>query len=509
MNIAQLFDACATARPRTPALAWEVGTRDYGSLRDRVVRTSAMLASRGIGSGDRVALLLGNEPDFATALLAIHWRGAAAVVLSAAWPLAAVRQALAEADVRLVISTGGLLPDVIPGMDALFVDRATGAKSFEAAVTAAGRGDGGPELREATDLASVLYSSGTTGAPKGVMLSHGNLVFNARSKQRYCGLSENDRLALVVPASHCFGQNVVLLGALTCGAAVRSYRRFDASRLHADISSGEVTVLFAAPAAFRRLLDAGDPASLGRLRYALSAAAPLAPRLAEEWRRQTGRPLHQGYGLTECSPFATYADATSPADQGVGRAIDGVDIALRALSGEDAPPLAGEPGEILVRGPNVMLGYWRNALAASRVLRGGWLHTGDVGRVDEQGALHLMDRMEDVINVSGFKAYPSDVERALLAHAAVHDAGAFALPDPVRGARVAAAVVLREPPGEATDISALLRHCEAQLASYQRPVAITVVDELPRTASGKLRRAELLELTERALRSGPIHRGLT
>jgi acyl-CoA synthetase (AMP-forming)/AMP-acid ligase II len=114
-----------------------------------------------------------------------------------------------------------------------------------------------------------------------------------------------------------------------------------------------------------------------------------------------------------------------------------------------------------------------------------------------------------VINVSGFKAYPSDVERALLAHAAVHDAGAFALPDPVRGARVAAAVVLREPPGEATDISALLRHCEAQLASYQRPVAITVVDELPRTASGKLRRAELLELTERALRSGPIHRGLT
>jgi long-chain acyl-CoA synthetase len=305
---------------------------------------------------------------------------------------------------------------------------------------------------------------------------------------------------MVVPVSHCFGQNVVLLGALLAGASVRLFARFDAATVHDAITRGEVTMLLAAPAAFERLLALDDPAVLQRLRYALTAAAPPHRTLAARWEAAAGQPLAQGYGMTECSPFATYA-AAADESSAVGAPIHGVDVRIAMPDGR--PARAGEAGEIVIRGPNVMAGYWRRPEESARALRDGWLHTGDVGTMDADGILHLVSRLDDVINVAGFKAWPGDVERVLGEHPAVLEAGACGIPHDVRGAAVAVAAVLR--PGAAATADELMRFASSRLAGFQRPALLRIVDALPRSASGKLLRRELTASLQRESQESPAY----
>ena len=490
MNAVRLFDAHERRAPGALALRWDTGTMTYGELGVRARRAAAVLAARGVRAEERVALLLPNDPAFAVALLATYWLGATAVVLSPAWQPADAARALADADARVLVTTqaaaaalGAELPET------LLVDVASGARSFDAAIASAGdTGPLEPAPRRAGDAAVILFSSGTTGDPKGVVLSHGNLVFNAESKARYCGLTASDSLALVLPVAHCFGQNAVLLAALTAGASVRLYPRFDEDRLRAGIVAGEVSVLFAAPVVFQRLLDAGDPAVLGALRCSLSAAAPMSVTLARRWREATGLPLLQGYGLTESSPFAAFDDATSDQPGCVGRAIEGVEIRIGEIDG-DGWMKPGELGEIAIRGPNVMREYWRRPEQTRRALRGGWLRSGDVGRLSPQGHLTLTDRLDDAINVAGFKVYPSDVERAVTAHPAVAEAAAYRVRHGARGWRVAVDVVLA--PGMTLDAAGLHAFAEERLAGFQRPSLVRFVSGLPRSPSGKVLRRVL------------------
>lgn len=488
MNAAALFETRERLDPGALALRWDGGSMRYGELGEQARRAAAALAARGVGRDDRVALLLPTDPRFAVALLGTLWLGAAAAVLSPLWRADDTVRALLDADVQVLVTTQALAATLgaLP-CPTLLIDAAAGYESFAHALSVA-RADARSEpcSRAATDAATILYSSGTTGAPKGVMLSHGNLAFNARSKVRYCGILPHDALALVVPISHCFGQNVVLLGALAAGASVRLYQRFDPQQICGGIEGGEVSHVYAPPPVFQRLLDAAPPATLRKVRCALSAAAPLPSPLAERWRERTGRPLRQGYGLTESSPFATYAD-DGCAD--VGRAIEGVEVRIAEVDGAGwLPPDA--LGEIVVRGPNVMLGYWRRPEATARVLRDGWLRTGDLGRLTHDGRLTLVDRLDDVINVAGFKVHPSDVERAAFAHPAVRDAAAYRLPDGARGWCVALDVVL-DGATHRPDVGELLAFVGARLARYQQPHLLRLVSGLPRSPSGKVLRRVL------------------
>lgn len=491
MNVAAIFDHQARATPDAIALHGVHGTTQYGVLRDQARRFARCLAARGIAPDDRVAILLPNHRAFASALLGIHWRGAVAAVLSPAWASADAARALAHADARLLVTTQELAGAI--GADpatTLLVDDGPAMGEFGAALAGAPpAGADDPAPRGVHDAASILFSSGTTGDPKGVVLTHGNLVFNAESKRRYCGIHPADRLALVVPIAHCFGQNVVLLGALLAGASVRLYARFDAGELSGDILAGEVTMLLTAPPAFARLLALDDDRPLRALRYALTAAAPLGDELPRRWREASGRALSQGFGLTECSPFATYADAVSDDGQQVGRAIDGVEVRIAARDEGDRWLEPGEAGEIAIRGPNVMSGYWRRPEATASALRGGWLRTGDVGSLDAGGQLRLIDRVDDVINVAGFKAWPSDVERVLARHPLVAEVAAYGVPDAARGSAVAVAVVLRA--GAHARDGELAAFAAAGLASFQRPASLRVLDALPRSASGKVLRRVL------------------
>jgi long-chain acyl-CoA synthetase len=483
MNVASLFDRQALARPSALALTWTGGTLSYGELRTLALRMAALLAARGIGSGDRVAILLPNHHALPIAVLGAAWIGAVPVLLSPAWAVADAGRALLAADPGLCITTPERAgPIAAPLRTTLLVDPDDLAP-VPAMLLSTPAVERTPAARRTDEPAVVLYSSGTTGDPKGVVLTHGNLVFNARAKIAACGIGPDDRLAMVVPMAHCFGLNVVLLGALAAGAGVRLFARFDAGTCTRAILDGETTMLFGPPTVFQRLLALGDRDALRRLRYGLAAAAPLPAGLADAWYAAAGWRLAQGYGLTESSPFATYESVASAAAGSVGRVIAGVEIRMAATE--------GNVGEILIRGPNVMAGYFRRPEATARVLRDGWLHTGDVGTLDDAGVLHLVGRLDDVVNVAGFKAWPSDVERILLAHPAVAEAAAFGVPDPERGAAVAAAVVLRA--GAWAEGSEIAAYAADRLAGYQRPTRVHVVDVLPRGPAGKLLRRALGE----------------
>ena len=490
MNVAAGFDRQARETPAARALHGNHGTTHYGELREQVRQFALQLAERGVATGDRVALLLPNHPAFAVALLGTHWLGAVATVLSPAWAAADAAKALAQADPCLLVTTRELARVVgVELANTLLVDDEHDAPAVSVSPCASrGTGMDAPAPRSASDPASILFSSGTTSEPKGVVLTHGNLIFNAAAKRRYCGIRPTDRLALVVPASHCFGQNVVILGALLAGACVRISPRFDAAETARDILAGDVTMLMAAPPAFARLLALGDDAPLRALRYALTAAARVPDALAARWHEASGRPLSQGYGLTECSPFATYRDAVTGDGQDVGRAIEGVDVRIADQESGGRWLPAGEPGEIVIRGRNVMAGYWRRPDATAHALRGGWLRTGDVGTLDATGCLRVIDRVDDMINVAGFKAWPSDIERVLATHPLVAEAAAYGIPDAARGRTVAAAVVLRA--GASAEPCELAAFAAARLATFQRPTMLRVVDALPRSPAGKvLRRA--------------------
>ena len=490
MNVASLFHAAECRCPTALALRWDGGTMSYAELGDASRRFASVLATLGVRADERVAILLPNHPAFAAALLGTFWHGSAAAVLSATWQTADTDRALAHADARVLVTTRAVAGTLASCPQAvLLVDADDDARSFRRACARQPAGlTGSPAPRAATDPATILYSSGTTSDPKGVVLSHGNLVFNAESKVRYCAIRPDDALALVVPISHCFGQNVVLLGALAAGASVRIYERFHVDQVHAGIRAGEVTHLYATPLVFQRLLDSGAPDSLRTLRLALTAAAPLPPILAAQWRAATAQPLRQGYGLTESSPFATFDDGTDGIAACVGSAIDGVEIRVGEIGG-DAWLGEGELGEVAIRGPNVMTGYWRRPAETARALRGGWLRTGDLGRLSANGALYLADRLDDAINVAGFKVYPSDVERGIGSHASVADVVAYRVAGNSRGSKVAVDVV---PATGATitpeDVHAL---ATTSLARFQRPSFVRIVSGVPRSPSGKVLRRVL------------------
>ena len=490
MNAATLFHAAERRDPTALALRWDDGAMSYGALGDAARRFGSTLASLGVRAGERVAILLPNHPAFAVTLLGSFWHGATAAVLSPAWRTADAERAIVNADARVLVTTQAVADTLTACPPTVFVvDADDDARSFERACARQPAGlTGPPASRATTETATILYSSGTTGDPKGIVLSHGNLVFNAQSKVRYCGIRPDDALALVVPISHCFGQNVVLLGALAAGASVRIYARFHADHVLAGIGSREVTHLYTTPLVFQRLLDAGVPDSLRSLRLALSAAAPLPPTLAARWRTATAKPLHQGYGLSESSPFATFDDGREAVPGSVGHAIDGVEIRIGEIEG-DAWLGDDALGEVAIRGPNVMTGYWRRPDETARALRGGWLRTGDAGRLTASGALHLVDRLDDAINVAGFKVYPSDVERAIASHSDVAEAVAYRVSGASRGSQVALDVV--PVPGATItpdDVHAL---AATALARFQCPSFVRIVSALPRSPSGKVLRRVL------------------
>jgi long-chain acyl-CoA synthetase len=471
----------------------------YGELRDQIERMRGGLAGLGIGDGDRVALLCGNGHPFVIAYLAIVGLGAVAAPLNPGSPAPEIQRELAVVDATAVVvdrsaaaAWASVDRDAVPTVRVVVAvdgDASGGAVTVEDLLMAAPMAavDVAPD-----HLAALMFTSGTAGAPRAAMLTHGNLLSNIdQARSVTSRVAPGDVVYGVIPAYHIFGLNVVVTFSLAMGATVVLVQRFDPATALESIKSRGVSVIPGAPAlwvAFAHFEEAPDDAFAG-VRLALSGAAKLPVSVAERLQERFGLRISEGYGLTEASPVVTSSIGMTPVFGSVGRVLGGIEMRIVDDDGGDA--LVGDAGEIWVRGPNVFVGYLDDPEATARVLTpDGWLRTGDIGMCDEAGRLYLIERAKDLVIVSGFNVFPAEVEDVLASHPAVRDAGVVGVPHPHTGEAVKAFVVLVD--GATIDEDALIDHCHDHLARYKCPSKILFVDELPRSATGKLVRRDLV-----------------
>lgn len=471
----------------------------YGRLRDEIDAMRGVLSGLGLEPGDPIAILCGTNPRFVRAWFAIIGAGFVAVPLNPQAPTPEVERELVAAGVRAVIAGPAgvaVMSDLdrtkVPTLEHIF---APAGSELDAAVDLdeAMQSDNGAPIvdRADDDVCALLFTSGTAGSPKAAMLTHGNLASNIRQMlSRPDQVTRPDDVSIcVVPMFHVLGLNSILDLAMWVGSTLILVERFDPTSMIDMIEHERVTVLAGPPTMWSALTQVDDvsPAAFSSLRLAVSGAAAIPDRVVHDARDRLGFRIYEGYGLTEASPSVTVASGDDPVGS-IGRPIPGVEVRLVDDDGDDV--YIGDAGEVLVRGPNVFVGYLDDPEATARVLDAdGWLHTGDMAVVDDDGVLHLVDRAKDLIIVSGFNVFPAEVERVLEAHPSVEEAGVVGVPHPHSGEAVKAFVVPRS--GRALEEDELIEWCATELARYKCPTKVDVVDEIPRGLGGKVLRREL------------------
>ncbi|MCH9650131.1 MAG: AMP-binding protein [Deltaproteobacteria bacterium] len=489
VNIARSVELGGKKWPTRPALLFQGTSTTYRDLDQRSHLLASGFQSQGLARGDRIALLLPNSPQFVECYLATLKLGAIAVSLNPALAPEEVGFQLRDCGASALVTTSllvGAVPhQTLPELKQIWIADGESTKHpslaqlFTAPLT--------PQFHTAEmspeEPAAIVYTSGTMGQPKGATLSHGNILSNMAAKKRCLGIRPEDRLLLFLPLFHCFGQNAVLNSGLGAGATLVLHAGFEMERVLKSIADDQVTMFFGIPTTFLLLEEKASPAALAGVRYFFSAATTLPRSLEQRWRERFGKVIHQGYGLTETSPFASYNHLREYREGSIGMPIEGVEMEIvDPDSGSVLGP--GEAGEITIRGHNVMLGYWQRPEETAAAIRNGWFFTGDIGRRDEDGYYYIEDRLKDMVSVGGLKVYPAEVENVLHQHPQVADAAVFGTPEPLLGERVEARVVLQEK----SDISPpdLEDFCRSRLAQFKVPTQIRFVTELPRSPSGKL-----------------------
>lgn len=496
MNLATIIE---THPDTNPAVISQGRSTTYGELRDQSAALRGGLAALGVSPGDRVAIAAGNDLTMVTAYFAVVGLGAIAVPLNPTSPAAEIQREIADVGaVAIVLSTTGSSTwrdvdrSAVPTLTHVIAPEAAAVQdaiSFESLLAS----DPLPVADVAADDVAVLvFTSGTAGAPRAAMLSHGNLLSNIeQTRSTPSPMTPDDVVYGVLPAFHIFGLNVMLGASFAAGATVILVQRFDPATLIETVEQRGVTVIPGAPPLWSSiaLLEGVPSTALASVRLALTGAARMPDEPQRILRERYGIELREGYGLTEASPVVTSSVGIPVRPGSVGRVVPGVQVRLVDESGSDA--LEGDPGEVWVKGPNVFRGYWNDPEATARVLTDdGWLRTGDMAISDDDGYLHLVDRVKDLIIVSGFNVYPAEVEEVLAEHPGVREAGVVAVPHPHTGEAVKAYVVPE--PGAAVDEESLIDFCLDRLSRYKCPTKVVMVDELPRNLSGKLLRRSLL-----------------
>jgi long-chain acyl-CoA synthetase len=483
VNVAAVLSEMAGRDPAQ--IAMRAGNRkvSYGELDAAAARVDGLLRGDGLRAGERVLLLLPNVPEFAAAYYGVLRAGGVAVPLDPYLTRTEIAAILRDAEgARLLVWRE--LQRSVPASAALTVFVLAPGSCFDVASPDEARDP--PVAVEGGDPAVILYTSGTTGQPKGAVLSHANLAGNAAATAERLHYEAGDVVLAALPLCHAFGQTCALNATISSGACLLLPATVEPALLLGLLSAWDVAILLGTPTTYAGLLaaDADGRLAAAAPRAALSGGAPLDPVLHAAWESGAGTPLGEGYGLTEASPVICVdaVDATRRPGS-IGWPLPGIELRLVDERGADVD--AGETGELVVRGPNVMTGYWRRPAETAAVLsQDGWLRTGDLACRGEDGRYEIVGRAKELIISEGYNVHPREVEEALMTHPAVQEAAAFGAPHPLLGEEVVACVVLR--PGAQAESEALQRYAARRLARYKVPRRLWFADVLPRTATGKV-----------------------
>lgn len=473
----------AAARPDAIAVRGPDSIYTYGQLKDGILAYAGMLRERGIERGDRVLFICPSVPEFAVAYLGINAVGAIALPANPLCTETELGYYIEDGGCRMVVAWDGI-------SQAARAAAASAGIDFVALTTGANVSEGTPlespvEL-DRDDVACLLYTSGTTGRPKGAELTVNNLNEAARISNQLGDESPEDRAGTSLPLFHVFGQASVLLACLRAGAALSLRPTFHPKDFIDMIVADELTIVAGVPTMWNAMLHVPDDVEEGafdNLRLAVSGGASLPREITQAFQRRFGCMILEGYGLTETCGAATFSRPGVIAPEGtVGMAVYDCDVEVRDHDGGAVP--TGERGEVYIRGPVVMRGYWNRPDATAETIVDGWLKTGDIGELDADGNLAIVDRAKDLIIRGGYNVYPSEIEETLYAHPDVVEAAVVGVPDDHYGEEVVAVVATT--PGSNVTAADITEWATERLAAYKYPRAVVFVNELPKGPSGKI-----------------------
>jgi len=491
-NLAMTLTEATDMYPDRPAIRLDELVLTYRELDERSARVAGLLAARGVEPGDRVGLMLPNVPQFPMLYYGVLRAGAVVVPMNPLLKAREIEYYLEDSGARLLFAWDAAAGEAAKGAEAAgtgFVpvapaafDQLLGEQAPVTSVTP----------RADDDTAVILYTSGTTGKPKGAELTHANLRRNAAvTATTLLRLEPDDVVMGCLPLFHSFGQTCGLNAAVGSGACLTLLPRFDPGKALEVIQRDRVTVFEGVPTMYVALLNhpqRGDH-DVGSLRLCVSGGAALPVEVLRGFEDAFGCIILEGYGLSETSPVASFNHPDRDRKPGsIGTPIQGVEMRLVGSLGEDLA--TGEVGEIAIRGHNLMKGYWRREDATSEAIPDGWFRTGDLARQDEDGYYFIVDRKKDLIIRGGYNVYPREIEEVLYEHPAVAEAAVVAIPHPTHGEEVGAAVVLK--PGAEATPAELRAFCKERVAAYKYPRHVWLEAALPKTATGKLLRREVV-----------------
>ena len=487
-NLAANLTATASGGPERVALELDGTEVRYGDLDVAAARVAGLLAERGVRPGDRVGLMLPNVPQFATAYYGTLRAGAIAVPMNTLLKQREAAYCLTDSEARIVFAWHNCADVARPasaqtGAECIVV----AAGEFEELLASApSQSEISP--REDIDTAVILYTSGTTGTPKGAELTHANLARNAEIVVRMLAVGPDDVILGALPLFHAFGQTCGLNAATAAGAKLALIPRFDPAEALEVVERSRVTVFEGVPTMFAALLHCGRRADTSSLRLCVSGGAAMPIEVMRGFEDAFGCRVLEGYGLSETSPVASFNQPDRARKPGsIGMPVEGVQMRLVDTQGADVAP--GEVGEITIRGHNVMKGYWNCPEATTEAIRDGWFYTGDLARTDRDGYYFIVDRKKDMIIRGGYNVYPREIEEVLYEHPAVLEVAVIGIPDERLGEEIGAAVALKD--GAEATRGELREYVKARVAAYKYPRHIWLLPELPKGATGKILKREI------------------
>ncbi len=501
-NLPQLLDQRVKARPEKSLLFSESDGREftYAEFRAAVDRAARLLTARGVVKGDVVSLLMPNSAEYIIGYFACWTLGAIAGPVNSLLKAQEIAFVISDSETKALLVHSDFLATIeavrndVPTLQEviLFDDETMATRDFkEESGTPAVASPRTPQIDLETE-AIIIYTSGTTGKPKGCLLTHGNLIANARQISQWLGFTAADRLLTIMPLFHMNAVSVTTMAALYAGGSSVVSPKFSASRFWQIIADYKITSFGSVATMLQMLLTTypeGVPNGLktGQLRFAMCGSAPVPAEVMKRFEETFNCLVIEGYGLSESTCRSTF----NPPDERRRPGSCGQPIGneMRVVDEEDNEVADGQLGEIVLRGENILKGYYRNPEATGTAFRSGWFHTGDVGYRDADGFYYIVDRKSDMIIRGGENIYPREIDEVLYQHPAVAAAATIGVPDPLYGEEVAAFIVLRE--GKDVSEEELMAFCRERLADYKCPKSIRLVKDIPKGPTGKLLKREL------------------